>query len=145
MELTKKIKDTAVRNGIVTDCTHLIDEQVNAKSGFSGIALKATYGVVKGVGGDYIPGAIKRLLPETMAALDPIWNEGIQAGNPVSYLSRHCDRTADIILSTTDARISKNGGGIVGASYNKLRKSVKQDVVSAVPELARIIDKHVSE
>ncbi len=144
MELTSKIKDKSVRDGIVTDCTYLIDEQVAAKGGLSGMALKATYGVVKGLGGDYVPGAIKRLLPEAMTALEPIWNEGEAAGDPVGYLSEHSDRTADILLSTTDARIARNGGGIVGASYHKLRKSVKQDVVTAVPELARIIDKHIS-
>lgn len=144
MELTNKIKDKSVREGIARDCTHLIDEQVSAKGGLSGIALKATYGVVKGVGGDYVSGAISRLLPEAMAALEPIWNEGEAAGDPVSYLSEHSDRTADILLSTTDARIAKNGGGIVGASYHKLRQSVKPDVVTAVPKLAKIINKHIS-
>ena len=144
MELTSQIKDKSVRDAIVSDCTHLIDDQVAAKGGIAGMALKATYGVVKGVGGDYIPGAIKRLLPEVMTALEPIWNEGKAAGDPVSYLSEHRDRTADVLLSTTDARIAKNGGGIVGASYNKLRKSVKQDVVAAVPKFAQIIDKHTS-
>lgn len=144
MELTQRIKDPSVRDGIVVDCTHLIDEQVAAKSGLAGMALKATYSVVKGVGGDYVPGAIKRLLPETMTALEPIWNEGEAAGNPVDYLSQHSDRTADILLSTTDARIARNGGGIIGASYHKLRQSVKQDVVTAVPKLAKIIGKHVS-
>ena len=144
MELTDKIKDNAIRNGIAADCTHLIDDQVAAKSGLSGMALKATYGVVKGLGGDYIPGAVRRLLPEAMAALNPMWQEGVAHGDPVTYLSENSDRTADVILSATDARIANNGGGIVGASYKKLRKSVKQDVVIAVPELARIIDKHVN-
>lgn len=144
MELTSKIKDQSVRDGIVVDCTHLIDEQVAAKGGLAGMALKATYGVVKGVGGDYVPGAIKRLLPEVMAALEPMWTEGEATGDPVGYLSEHSDRTADILLSTTDARIARNGGGIIGASYHKLRQSVKQDVVMAVPKLAKIIDKHVS-
>ncbi len=144
MELTSKIKDKSVRDRIVSDCTHLINDQVAAKGGISGMALKATYSVVKSVGGDYIPGAINRLLPEAMAALEPIWNEGEATGNPVSYLSEHSDRTADILLSTTDARIARNGGGIISTSYHKLRKSVKQDVVIAVPKLAQIIGKHVS-
>ena len=142
MELTNKIQDEAVRESIAADCTHLIDQQVSAKSGLSGLALKATYGVVKNVGADYVPGAIKRLLPETCAALDPIWAEGVQKGDPVAYLSQHKDRTADVILSTTDTRIANNGSGIIKASYNKLRKSVKSDVAAAVPELAQILSKH---
>ncbi|MGC1310511.1 MAG: hypothetical protein WA885_25040 [Phormidesmis sp.] len=145
MELTRKIQDKAIRDGIAADCTQLIEQQVAAKSGLAGIAFKATYGVVKGISSDYVPGAIKRLLPEIMGALDPLWAEGVQQGDPVMYLSQNSERTADVILSTTDARIErKASGGIIGSSYKKLRKSVKKDVADAVPGLARIIDKHVS-
>ena len=142
MELTNQIKDKAVRDGISADCTQLINQQVSAKGGLSGLALKATYGVVKGIGADYVPGAINRLLPETCAALDPIWAEGIAKGDPVAHLSQNQDRTADIILSTTDARIASNGNTIIKGAYNKLRKSVKGDVAAAVPGLAQIIGKH---
>lgn len=146
MELTRKIQDKAVRDRVATDCTQLIDKQVAAKGGLGGLALKAAYGAVKGLGGDYVLGAVKRLLPEVAEALDPLWAEGVQKGNPVAYLSENSDRTADVILSTTDARIErKASGGIIGASYKKLRKSVKKDVAAAVPGLARIIDKHISQ
>ncbi len=144
MELNDKINDKSAYASMAKDCTHLIDEQVSAKTGLSGMALKATYKVVKGIDSDYVPGAIRRLLPETLSALSPIWTEGTQQGDPVSYLSQHSDRTADVILSTTDARIANKGGGIVGASYQKLRKSVKRDVIDAIPGLAKIIDKHIS-
>ena len=143
MELNDKINGSAY-GSMAEDCTHLIDRQVSAKTGLSGIALKTTYKVVKGIGNDYVLGAIRRLLPETLTALSPIWTEGVQQGDPVAYLAQHSDRTADVILSTTDARIAKKGGGLVGASYQKLRKSVKRDVVEAVPELARIIGKYAS-
>lgn len=143
MELTRKIQDKAVRDRIATDCTQLIDTQVAAKGGLAGMALKAAYGAVKGLGGNYVLGAVQRLLPEVFAALDPMWAEGVQSGDPVAYLSENSDRTADVILSTTDQRIEqKASGGIIGASYKKLRKSVKKDVEAAVPGLARIIDKH---
>ena len=97
---------------------------------------------MKGLGDDYITAAISRLLPETLTALNPMWVEGVQQGDPVAYLTQHRDRTADIILSATDERIHKNGGGVVGASYKQLRKSIKRDVIEAVPSLAKIIDKH---
>ncbi|MGB7085609.1 MAG: hypothetical protein WBD47_08645 [Phormidesmis sp.] len=145
MELSQQIQDKAVRENIAADCTQLIDEQVAAKSGLSGMAMKAAYGVVKGIGSDYIPSAVERLLPEISVALDPMWAEGVQSGDPVAHLSQHSDRTADVILSTTDARIErKASGGIIGSSYKKLRKSVKKDVSAAVPGLASILDKHTS-
>ena len=141
MALTEVITDQTVKTNIVEDCTVLIDRQVAAKGGMSGLALKTAYKVVKGVGPTYIPGALGRLLPEVLRALDPMWAEGIQAGDPVAYLCQNSATTADTILSVTDVRIQKSGG-VVKSSYQKLRKSVKGDVEAAVPELAKIIHTH---
>ena len=119
-----------------------MEEIVAAKSGLGGMAFKATYKVVKGIGADYIPGAVERLLPSTLNALNPIWAEGQQQGDPVAYLSQHSDRTADLILSTTDARIEHKGKGVIVSAYKKLRNSIKPDVVAAVPDLAKILGKY---
>ncbi|PSN18952.1 hypothetical protein C7271_09815 [filamentous cyanobacterium CCP5] len=143
MGLRQAIENKPVKEAIVADCSRLIDEQVAAKTGISGMALKATYGVVKGVGKGYIPGAIGRLLPEAFAALDPMWQEAQASGDPVAYISQHRSRAADTLLSVTDHRI-RNSSGVVKGSYSKLRKSVKGDVEAAMPGLAKIIDSHTS-
>ncbi|MGD1853219.1 MAG: hypothetical protein ACFB2W_03120 [Leptolyngbyaceae cyanobacterium] len=144
MGLSEKIKDKEVRASIAADCAKLIDKQVAAKGGLSGMAMKTAYGVIKGVGAGYIPGAISRLLPDACKALDPVWQEGTAAGDPVKFLSEHRDRTADSILSVTDARIQNSSNGVVSATYKKLRKSVKNDVEAAVPDLAQIISSHAA-
>lgn len=143
MGLRDKIGDPNTQTNLAADCAKLVDEQVAAKNGISGLALKAAYGVVKGVEPSYIPGAIQRLLPEALAALDPMWSEGVQSGDPVEYLIQNRSRTADTLLSVTDAKIDKARSGVVRASYNKLRKSVKNDVEEAVPGLAKILGTHV--
>lgn len=143
MGLSDKISDQNTQANLVADCTKLMDEQVAAKSGISGFALKAAYGVVKGVEPSYISGAIQRLLPEALAALDPMWDEGVQSGDPVQHLIQNRSRTADTLLSITDAKIEKSKNGAVRASYNKLRKSVKNDVEEAVPGLAKILGTHI--
>lgn len=145
MALSDKVNDTTVRSKIVADCTKLMDEQVAAKGGLSGLALKAAYGAVKGIGPSYIPGAIERLLPDAFAALDPMWSEGIQAGDPISHLSQNRERTAEALLGVTDARIQHSNNGVIRSSYSKLRKSVKTDIESAVPGLAQIIGTHIQE
>jgi hypothetical protein len=143
MGLSDKIQDKTIRENIVADVAKLMDEQVAAKGGFSGMALKAAYGVVKGVGAGYIPGALGRILPDAFAALDPIWAEGQAVGDPVAHLSQNRQRAADNLLSVTDARIAKTDNGIVRSSYNKLRNSVKGDIEAAVPGLAKIIETHI--
>jgi hypothetical protein len=144
MGLSEVIGNPAVKDSIVADCTKLIDQQVATKQGFAGIALKATYGVVKGLGANYIPGAISRLLPEAFVALDPMWKEGTVTGDPANYLIQNSARTADMILSVTDSRAAKTSNGAVRSAYQKLRKSVKGDVEAAVPGLANILATHVA-
>ena len=143
MGLSDKISDQNTQANLVADCAKLMDEQVAAKNGISGLALKAAYGVVKGVEPSYIPRAIERLLPEALAALDPMWDEGIQSGDPVQHLIQNRARTADMLLNITDAKIEKARNGVVRSSYNKLRKSVKNDVEEAVPGLAKILSTHI--
>jgi hypothetical protein len=141
MALIEILNDPSLKNSFVESCTVLVDQQVAAKSGMSGLAVKTTYKVVKGVGPTYIPGAIGRLLPQLFKALDPLWIEGLESGDPVAYLTQNSARTAETILSVTDARI-QNSGGVVRSSYTKLRKSVKGDVEAAVPEIAKILGNH---
>lgn len=142
MELSDILNDQAIKAQVVTDCAHLIDRQVAAKGGLGGMALKAAYGVVKGIDAGYVPGAVGRILPEIVTALDPMWAAGVQAGDPVAYLSQNQAQAADVILGTTDRRIANTGNGIVKSSYNKLRQSVKGDVADAVPGLAQILGAH---
>lgn len=142
MRLSDTLKDQTTQSNIAADCVKLMDEQVAEKKGISGLALKAAYGVVKGIGPTYIPGAVEWLLPEAFAALDPMWEEGKKTGDPVQHLSQNRSQTAEIILSITDAKIERSKNKVVRASYNKLRKSVKGDVEEAVPGLAKIIDTH---
>jgi hypothetical protein len=141
MKLSDMMNDPAVKASIVEDCTRLIDEQVSNKSGIAGMTLKTTYRVVKGVGPGYVKGAIGRILPEACAALDPLWGEGVETGNPVEHLTQNRSHTADIILSVTDARIQKSSG-VVASAYKKLRKSVKGDIEAAVPGFAGILENH---
>jgi hypothetical protein len=135
-----KQKGSPSWDALVSDCAQLMDEQVAAKGGISGMAVKAAYSAVKGISPGYVTEATGRILPEVLSALDPIWTEGTAAGNPVDYLTQHGSRTADLILGITDARVEKTKRAVVRGSYNKFRESVKKDLEAAVPRLAEIID-----
>lgn len=142
MTLSDQIQNPGLREAIIADCVQLMDEQVSDKSGLGGLALKSAYGVIKEVGAGYIPGAIGRLLPEVAAALDPMWADGLSTGDAIAHLSQNQSQAAELILSVTDARMERVGGGVVRGVYNKLRKSVKGDVEAAVPGLAKILGRH---
>lgn len=142
MKLNAVIQEPSVKASIVADCAQLIETQVNTKGGISGLALKAAYTVVKGLNAHYIPGAIGRLLPPLFEALNALWEEGTQAGDPVGYLVQHRSRTANTILSITDSRV-RNAPAVVKSTYGKMRASIQGDVEEAIPELAQILGKHL--
>jgi hypothetical protein len=142
MGLSDILNDPNKKTSIVADCVKLIDAQVSAKTGISGMAWKAAYGAVKGIMPNYIEGAIERLMPECLVALEPMWNEGIQTGDPVEYLNQNRSRAADALLGITDARIEKTDNGIVRGAYKQLRGSAKSEVEAAIPAIAKIIDNH---
>ncbi len=144
MGLSDGLNDPNKEASVIADCVKLIDEQVAAKGGISGMGWKAAYGTVKGVMPNYIDGAIGRLLPETFAALDPMWNEGVQTGDPVGYLTQNRSRAADVLLGITDSRIESSNHGIVRGTYKKLRGSAKNEVEQAIPGLAKIIDNYTN-
>lgn len=142
MGLNEQFKDPQIQAKIADDCAQLIDQQVSEKTGLGGLAIKTAYGVLKGIGPGYFPRVIMNLLPKAMTAMDPIWQEGIQAGDPVSHLSQNKTQTAEILLGVTDHKIANAKNKIVIATYNKLRKSIKGDVEEAVPGLAKIISQY---
>ncbi|WP_353931362.1 hypothetical protein WJM97_01810 [Okeanomitos corallinicola TIOX110] len=142
MALIDGLADNQKRKKLVDNCTTLLDEQVAAKSGISGLAIKAGYAAIKGISPRYCAGAIERLLPESFAVLDPLWDEGLQTGDPVKHITNNSSRTADLLLSITDIRIKKSNNTAVKGVYNKLRNSAKQHIEEAVPSLAKVIDEY---
>lgn len=144
MELSEQIKPQEIQSNIATDCAKLMEDQVSQKKGITGLAFKAVYGALKGVSPDYIKEAIERLLPPVSIALDPLWNQGLEMGDPLKYLVENNSNTADVILSVTDAKIEKSQNKIVKIAYNKVRPSVKGEVAEAIPGLTQILGNYIN-
>ncbi len=145
MGLSDELLNSNKKEMIVDDCCTVIETQLASKSGLSGIALKTAFAALKGVKPGYIPYVVEQLLPQCFTALDPIWDEGVQKGNPVEHLAASRDRTADALLSVTDERVKKAKRPIVRGTYEKFRGSAKQHVEQAVPDFAKVIGKYTQE
>lgn len=141
--LVETLTDEAKRQAVVQDCVHLLDEEVSDKGGVSGFAIKAGYKAVKGVKPGFIPKVVNDLLPEFAKAVDPIYQEAKEKGQPVgSYLATNSGRVADALLAITDGRARKADKGLVRSTYEKLRPMAKRNVEEAVPRLGRLIERH---
>ena len=141
--LTDSLTSEATKPAVVDDCLQLIDAEVADKSGFSGFAIKAGYGAVKGIRPGFIRQAVSDLLPEFAVALEPIYLEAKSKNQPVAdYFKDHSERVADALLAITDAKAKKSKSNVVKGTYEKLRGSAKKNVEAAVPRLGKMVEKH---
>ncbi len=143
MGLVDALNDATKKTAIVNDCCTLLDEEVAAKGGLSGIAVKAGYAAVKGVKPGFIKHTVEHLLPEFAEKLDPVWADAVKTGAPASYFTSNKGRVADALLAVTDARAAKSTKGTVKSMYEKLRGSAKKNVEEAVPRLSKLLEKHL--
>ncbi|BAT51363.1 unknown protein [Nostoc sp. NIES-3756] len=142
MGLSDGLLNPAKKALVVDDCCRMIDAQLASKSGLSGMALKTAFAALKGIKPGYIPNVVEQLLPQCCEALDPIWSEGVQKGDPVGHLVDNRSRTADALLSITDARVKDSKRQLVRGTYDKFRGSAKQHVEEAVPDFAQVIERY---
>lgn len=144
MKLSEQIQNKQIRLNIANECVQLMEEQVNAKKGITGVAFKTLYKGIKTIKSDYPVKAITGLLPSVSEAIEPIWAEGMQKGDPIKHLKDNQALTADKILSVTDLRIKKAQNKIVKASYSRIRNSLQDEIQQAVPGLADILNNHIA-
>jgi hypothetical protein len=144
MGLSDAVADQSRKGAIVKDCCTLIDDEVAAKSGLSGLAVKAGYAAVKGVKPGFISHVVDQLLKEFADAVDPIWAEGVASGNPTRHLQTNRSRVADALLAVTDEKARRAKSGVVRGTYDKLRGTAKRNVEEAVPRLSKLLEKHAT-
>jgi hypothetical protein len=133
----------AKRKEVIADCAKLIDEEVASKGGFSGLAVKAAFAMVKGLKPGMIPHAIDDLLDEFADKIDPFYQAAREAKQPVdAYIAGHAADIAEALLSITDGRAARTKHGTVKKAYEKLRPTGKKHTTEAMPRVGRLILKH---
>lgn len=143
MSLTEALSREDQKPAIVDDCVKLIDEEVADKGGISGLAIKAGYGVVKGIKPGFIKQTVTDLLPEFAKVLDPIHAEAKAQNKPVAaHFAANAPRVADALLGITDSKAKNAKSGAVKGTYEKLRPTAKKHVEQAVPRLGKLIEKY---
>jgi hypothetical protein len=133
------------KESVVDDVLTLIDAEVADKGGISGLALKAGYGVVKGIKPGFIRHVVVDLLPEFAEALDPFYQEAVEKKKtPQDHFVANSSRVADALLSITDGRAKTAKSGAVRSTYDKLRGTAKKNVEAALPRLGKLVEKHAA-
>lgn len=142
--LRELLGSAAKRGAVVDDALRVLDAEVDDKSGFSGIAVKTAYKVVKGISPDFLRRVVDHLLDDFLTALDPIYQEALQRGvDARQHLVSNPGRVADLLLSITDGRAARTDNQMIRKTYEKLRDGAKKHVEAAVPRLGDLFARHV--
>lgn len=146
MNLKEVLGTEPVRSRLVADCAELIDAQVRAKGGLSGVAIKGAYGTIKRIKKGIVPEVVNGLLDEWLDKLQvyhDTWGAG-GSGTFAEFLSARAEDVAEDMLSVTDARAERSSHKTARKAYQKMRGSAKTHVMEAVPDLARLIERHLN-
>ncbi|MGH3647572.1 MAG: DUF6918 family protein [Micromonosporaceae bacterium] len=148
--MTRTLQDILLapekRPAVVEDCQQLIDTEVAAKDGASGLLVKTSYKIVKAVRPDMVKHASNSLLTDFVPKLEPFYAE-FQAqgsGSLPEYFAARADAISEALLGVTDDRAANTGRPTLKKAYQKLRPHAKEHVTAAVPALSKLIEKHAN-
>jgi hypothetical protein len=135
----------ARRGAVIADCVTLIEDQVAAKGGLSGLAIKGAYAVVKAVKPGFVRDAVDHLLDEFVARLEPFHEAALAAKQDVAaYFAGHPAEIANGLLGVTDARAERARNPTVKKAYERLRPTAQKHVETAVPAVGKLVARHVA-
>jgi len=141
MDLPSFFRIPEQRTRVLQDCSELVEAEVKAKSGLSGLAIKAAYSIVKGIRPTFIPESLDNLLDDFAVHLEPIYQEAKQQNVAVAaHFEANRSRVADALLAITDARAKRSSYPVVVKAYDGLRGKAKQHVEAAVPRLGLLVE-----
>lgn len=143
--LAEKLLTKEVRPKLLLDAVRVIEEEVQDKTGLSGLAIKATYGVVKALKPGVITEVLDAMLDDFVAHLEPLYAESQRAAAPtlVSYLDPRAGQVAEALLTISDERAARSKNPTMKKAYEKLRPTGKKHVEAAVPRLSRMVEKYL--
>jgi len=132
---------------LLADCVRLIDEEVACKKGITGLAIKGAFKMVKAVKPGFIEEVMAFLMPEFISHLEPVFGEYQDQDQEKleTFLLRREQSVADQLLGITDRHAAKTSNQGVKVAYEKLRPQAQKHVAAAMPRVARMLSRYVTE
>ena len=144
--LVERIGAEPVRAKVIEDCVELIDAQVKAKGGLSGMAIKGAYATIKTIKRGFVPSVVDALLDDWLGKLQPHhdkWSAG-GAGTFAEFVIARSDDVAEDLLTVTDERARTTTHTTAKKAYEKMRGGAKKNVIEAIPALGTMIEKNLA-
>ena len=131
---------------VTADCLTLIKQEVSAKSGVSGTAVKLAYKTVSAFASGYLQSMVETLIPDMADKLQPYWADfaGSGASEFGDYLVKRSDEVSEALLSVTDARAEVSERPTIQKAYRAVRGGAAKHVAAALPNLGSLVEKYAA-
>jgi hypothetical protein len=92
-----------------------------------------------------VPEVVDALLDDWLGKIQPHYEkwETTKPSSFSDYIIARSDDVAEDLLQVTDARAETTSHTTAKKMYKSMRDSAKKNVVEAMPELARMLEKHL--
>ena len=133
------------KKAVIADCVELIESHIASRSGLKGMALKTGLSMLKRAKPEILERATARLLPEFIAALEPIYQEFQRSRQPdfEAFMQKHAQRTTDALIEIADQRANQSDSATVKSTYNRMRGDAQREVLAAIPAFSRLIGSYL--
>ena len=131
-----------VRALVVADCIALIEAQVKQK----GFVIKSAFATVKAIKKTFVPEVVDALLDDWLGKIQPHHDRWATAKTSTfsEYVIARSEDVAEDLLTVTDERAAKSSHTTARKMYQRMREGAKKNVVEAIPDLARLIERHMA-
>jgi len=129
---------------VVDDCQKLIDQEVSAKSGVSGTAVKVAYKAVNTFASGYLRSKVEQFVPEMVIQLEPFWADFCASGSSGfgDYLVKRSDEVSEALLSLSYAHAAISEKPTILKAYHVVRGGAGKHIVAALPNLGALVQKY---
>ena len=143
--LTDKLLEAGTRPKVVADCVVLVDGEVAAKKGVTGMIIKTGYKAFKALKPTIVKEAVEHLLDDFVKVIEVHFEEftGSEGSSFERFAVSRDTRIANDLLGITDAIINKSDKTALKKIYHGLRKVAERNVAQAVPAIGRLVEKYM--
>ena len=126
---------------VTADCVKLIESHIASLGGLKGMALKTGLSMLKRAKPGILERATGRLLPEFVAALEPLYQEFQRSAQSdfEAFLQKNAQRATDALLKIADQRAGQSESDKVKSTYKRMRGDAQREVLAAMPAFSRLL------
>jgi len=145
--LSEQLLSEPRRSALINDLAVLFENHVGSLKGLKGMGMKTGLSMLRAARPNALPEAVTRLLPESLAHLEPEYSAWQKAGAKQgfdAYLLRDQAKLTDRLIGVVDDRVGASQNSTLRTMYPKLRGNIASEVSALAPRLAQILVRHLN-